>query len=92
MAIPRLPEAANPFTLEITVNVKLRPYFEIWYQRMKRQGETPEQFAIRALKTAALNDYLQMHLPAEQQAVEEAKAAAEAAVNADIQSLDTEID
>ena len=92
MAIPRLTPSANPYELSITVNVNLRPYFEIWYQRKKEAGDTPEQFALRALKTAALNDYIMDNIKAEQDAVEQVKLDAEEAVNTDIQSLSTETD
>ena len=92
MALPRLTPSANPYELNVTVNVNLRPYFEIWYQRKKEAGDTPEQFALRALKTAALNDYIKDNIKAEQDAVEQARADAEAAVNDDILAISAEVD
>ena len=92
MAIPRLAPSANPYELNVTVNVNLRPYFEIWYQRKKEAGDTPEKFALRVMKTAALNDYIRDNIKAEQDAIEQAKLDAEAAVNTDIQTLGTEVD
>lgn len=92
MAIPRLTPSANPYELNVTVNVNLRPYFEIWYQRKKEPGDTPEQFALRVLKTAALNDYIMDNIKAEQDAIEQAKLDAETAVNTDIQTLNTEVE
>ncbi len=92
MAIPRLEPSANPITVPITVNVNLRPYFEIWFQRMRQSGETPEQFALRILKTAALNDYLSMNITAETDAIEQAKTDATAALNSDIELIATEVD
>jgi len=92
MPIPRLPEAAQAFTVEITVNTRLRPYFEIWYQRTKQDGETPEQFALRVLKTAALNDYIKSNIKTETDAIAAAKVAAETALNNDIQAMGTEVE
>jgi len=92
MALPRLTPSANPYHLEGDINERLRPYFEIWYQRKKQAGETPWEFALRVLKTAALNDYIMDNLKAEQDAIEQAKLDAETAVNTDIQTLNTEVD
>ena len=90
--IPRLPPSANPYELNITINVKLRPYFEIWYQRKKEAGETPKQFALRVLKTVALNDYLKDEAQIIINQIEADKAAAEQALNDDIQAVSTEVD
>ena len=89
--IPRQPPAANPYELNVTINVKLRPYFEIWYQRKKLAGETPPQFALRVLKTAALNDYLHDESKVIMDVIEADKLAAVDELNADIQTLDSEI-
>lgn len=92
MAIPRLTPSANPYELGVTINVKLRPYFEIWYQRKKQAGDTPEKFALRVLKTAALNDYIMDNIKAEQDAIEQAKSDAETAVQSDINALGDEVE
>jgi hypothetical protein len=92
MAIPRLPPSANPYELNVTVNIRLRPYFEIWFQRKKEPGETPEQFALRVLKTAALNDYLTDTGKAEMDAIEAAKETAITELNADVTAIATEVD
>jgi len=92
MAIPRLTESANPFELTITVNTKLRPYFEVWYQQAKEAGETPEQFAIRIMKTAALNHHIQQNIKVERDAIEQAKIDAAKVVQADVESIASEVD
>lgn len=92
MAIPRLTPSANPFELNVTVNVNLRPYFEIWFQRKKEAGETPEQFTLRIMKTAALNDYLADTAKTEVDAIEQDKIDATTALNDDIGVLATEVD
>ena len=90
--IPRLPADANPIDVTITVNEKLRPYFEIWFQTKKEAGESPEAFALKVLKQQALNFHISANLKVEQNAIEEAKKLAEQAVNDDIQSMVTEVD
>lgn len=92
MPIPRLPEDANPYELSVTINTKLRPYFEIWYQRKKEAGDTPEKFALRVLKTAALNDYIADAGKTAFESIEAAKAAEIEALGQDIQTLGTEVD
>ena len=92
MAIPRLAPSADPIDVTITVNVKLRPYFEIWFQREKLAGETPKQFALRMLKNAAMNDYLRDTAKTEVDAVEQAKIDSLNALQADANSLSTEVD
>ena len=82
--IPRLPESANSLDITITINKRLRPYFEIWYQRKKESGEAPEQFALRFLKLAALNDYVGSNVKTEADAIESATAAAKTALQDDI--------
>lgn len=92
MALPRLAPSANDFTVSITVNKKLRPYFEIWFNKQKESGETPEKFALRMLKTAALNDHIQANIQA---SMDEAKAVSDAAnqtINDDIVMMSTEVD
>ena len=92
MALPRLVQSANDFTLTITVNKRLRPYFEVWFQQAKEAGDTPEKFALRAMKTAALNHHIQANIKVEQDAIEQAKIDASDAVNADITAFSTEVD
>ena len=92
MAIPRLTESAKAYNLNVTINVKQRPYFEIWYQRKKEAGETPEQFTLRILKIAMLNDHIADNVKTEIDAIEQASIDAKTAVQADIESLATEID
>ena len=92
MVIPRLTASANDFNLNITVNKRLRPYFEIWFQRKKEAGETPEQFALRIMKIAALNDYLHDVAKTETDAIEQAKTDATNALNDDIGVMATEVD
>ena len=92
MAIPRLPESASPFVVEITVNVRLRPYFEIWFQREKLDGETPEQFALRMLKMAAMNDYYADVAKPAVDTIEQDKVDALTALQEDVNLLSTEVD
>ena len=92
MTIPRLPEAANPYELNVTINVRLRPYFEIWYQTKKQPGDTPEQFALRVLKTAALNDYLSDAGKIEMDAIEAVKEASITELNTDVTAMASEVD
>jgi len=92
MAIPSLAPSARPFIVEVTVNVKLRPYFEIWFQRKKLDGETPEKFALRMLKNAAMNDYLADVAKSEVDGIEQAKADSLTALQADADSMNTEVD
>ena len=92
MPIPRLAPSAEPFVTEITVNINLRPYFEIWFQRKKLDGETPPQFALRMLKNAAMNDYLADTAKSEVDSIEQDKVDAMTALQADANSLSTEVD
>ena len=92
MTIPRLAESDAPIDVTITVNVRLRPYFEIWFQRKKLAGETPPQFALRMLKIAALNDYLNDSITVETDAIEQEKVDATTALNDDINLMATEVD
>ena len=92
MPIPRLAPSANPIDVTITVNVKLRPYFEIWFQRKKESGETPAQFALRMLKHAALNDHIGGTVKAETEAIEKEQSDAMVALQGDIVSMGTEVD
>lgn len=92
MALPRLPEAANPYELTVTVNVRLRPYFEIWYQRKKEPGDTPEKFALRVLKRAALNDYIEDVGKIEMAAIDEVRSTAIEELNSDVAVMDAEVD
>jgi len=92
MAIPRLAPSANPIDVTITVNVKLRPYFEIWFQRKKEAGEAPAQFALRMLKNAAMNDYLADVAKAEVDTIEQVKADAMTELQDDANSMSTEVD
>jgi len=92
MALPRLPADSTGIDVTLRINAKLRPYFTVWYQRKKNPGETPEQFAIRYLKAAALNDYITDVAQAEMNAAEEDKKARIEAMSTDIQSLPDEID
>lgn len=70
MAIPRLEPSDSPYVTEITVNVNLRPYFEIWFQRMRDPEELPADFALRMLKRAALYDYVKIEADAVVVAIE----------------------
>lgn len=92
MALPRLPAAEKPFTVELTVNERLRPYFEIWYQRTRKAGENPHSFIIRMLKTAALNSHLADTSQAEVDSIEAAKQAALEALQDDAELMQTELD
>ena len=92
MAIPRLAPSANPIDVIITVNVKLRPYFEIWFQRKKLDGETPQQFGLRVLKNAAINDYLADTAKTEVDVIEQNKIDALVILQSDTDSLSTEVD
>jgi len=62
--IPRLPPADQSIDVTITVGKNLRPYFTFWYQRMKKDGESPQHFALRILKESALDDYIQLQASA----------------------------
>ena len=92
MPIPRLTPSANPIDVTITVNERLRPYFEIWFQRKKLSGESPSQFALRVLKMNALNDYLNDVGKAEVDQIEAEKAAALDALQTDAHSIEGEVD
>ncbi len=92
MALPRLTPSDSPYTVEITVNEKLRPYFEVWFQNAKEAGESPKQFALRQLKTNALNWHISQNIQTEQVTIEEAKLQMEQALRDDITSLAGEVD
>jgi len=92
MAISRLPAAANNIDVTVTVNRRLRPYFAVWYQRKKLDGETPEQFALRILKMAAMRDHLADQAKAEVDAVEATKETAMQALRDDAALIQTEVD
>lgn len=57
--IPRLDPAADPFHLEGDIPAELVPYFNVWYQDNKNIGESPKEFAFRALKFLAKKYYAQ---------------------------------
>lgn len=92
MTIPRLAPSATPIDVTITVNVNLRPYFEIWFQRKKEAGETAPQFGLRMLKNAAINDYLADTAKSEVDAIEQVKVDSMTDLQADATSLSTEVD
>jgi hypothetical protein len=81
MALPRLPASTQPYRLQVDINEKLRPYFEIWYQKTKQPSDTPQSFALRVLKVAAMNDYIQANISAEHEAMQN-----------DINLIGTEVD
>ena len=92
MAIPRLPESASSIDVTITVNKKLRPYFEIWFQKKKNPGETPEQFALRVLKASALKDYVDFEAPALLVAIDEVRKQSADDLIQDINDMSGEVD
>lgn len=92
MPVPRLSPSANSLTVPVTVNKRLRPYFEIWFQRKRQDGETPEHFALRMLKTAAMNDYYADTAKPEMESYEVEKIAKIKALQEDIDLMDTEVD
>jgi len=92
VTIPRLPPAAKPLDVTITVNEKLLPYLTIWYQRKKNAGETPDQFALRVLKESALNDYLADEGKKAFDQIEVDKNTAIDTLQQDATSLGTEVD
>lgn len=61
MIIPRLAPSNNPISITITVNERLRPYFTRWYQNLKKDNESPEEFGLRKLKESAMSDYILFH-------------------------------
>ena len=61
MIIPRLPPASSSINVAITVNERLRPYFTEWFNKTKKVGESPDDFALRRLKESALLDYIKFH-------------------------------
>lgn len=65
--ILRLPESANDYNLSVTINKKLFPYLQAWFQRKRNDGETVEQFALRVLKASALQDYINDVVASQQQ-------------------------
>jgi len=91
MTIPRLPPAAKSYTVSVTVNAKLLPYFQMWYQRKKLAEETSEDFVIRMLKAGALNDYLADVGQVEMNTIEQSRTDAMAALSADVKVLDGEL-
>jgi hypothetical protein len=92
MPIPRLTASAKDFTYSTTINKKKRPYFEIWFQRKKQDGETPEKFSLRMLTTQMMNDYFADVAKAEMDAIEQDKVDATTALQSDIELLFTEVD
>ncbi len=90
--IPRLPEDANDLSITITINKKLRPYFELIFTRKKLPGETKEQFGLRLWKIAALNDYLTDTAKSERDVIEQQSTYAMTALQGDIGTLTTEVD
>lgn len=89
--LPRLTPSVNPLNVTITISENLRPYFEIWYQKKKTSGETPEEFGLRALKTAALNDHVQSNVKADTDAADAAREQADVDIRADVAALNTEV-
>ncbi len=57
MTIQRLPPAANPTSVLLEVNPKLTPYFAKFYQDLKLDGDTPETFLLRYMKTRVIDHY-----------------------------------
>jgi len=91
MPIPRLPKATNSLDVTITVNKKLLPYFQVWFQKKREPGETPEQFALRALKGAALGDYIAFEGRGVSDAIEAERLQAITDLEADANSMDGEV-
>ncbi|NIR25858.1 MAG: hypothetical protein GWN77_02620 [Gammaproteobacteria bacterium] len=80
MTIPRLPPDSSSIDVTITVNERLRPYFTAWYQKFKEEGESPQKFALRNLKEAALDDYIALESGKIRKAMNEDLAADTAAL------------
>ncbi len=89
--MPRLPNAANDFTLTITVNKKLLPYLTEWYKRKKNDGESTEDFALRVLKSAAIGDYVADIGTAQAKVVEAVKETSIKELQGDVTLLETEV-
>ena len=83
MAIPRLPPAAAPIDITITVNERLLPYMTDWYQANKNPGESPAEFIIRGMITSAKAHWMNKFIQAE---IEQQQADLQ-----DGDSLDTEL-
>jgi len=66
-----LSPATKSISITITISKELVPYFNDWYLRRKKMSDTKADFALRALKEAALADRAK-------QIVEEARITAEA--------------
>ena len=92
MPVPRLPEATSSIDVTITVNKKLRPYFEIWFQKKRKAGETPAQFALRVLKANALKDYIEFEVPPMIIAIDEEKRQSATDLVQDANSISGEVD
>lgn len=90
--IPRLDPAANPIDVTVTVNVRLRPYFELWFNKTKLPGETAREFALRKLKESAFRDYLGFTIQDERDSIEQSTEDLNTALNDDIQALAEELD
>ena len=92
MVLSRLDADTKGIDVTIKVNEKLRPYFTMWYQRKKKDGETPAEFALRVLKTTALNDYISEKAQTESNKIEETKNTAIQDLQTDITMLNREVD
>ena len=57
MAILNLPDASSDRVVNVTIPKEYDSYFVDWYQDTKKDGETPEQFALRLLGVQALYNY-----------------------------------
>ena len=90
--IPRLAPALSPVVVTISVNMRLRPYFELWFSKEKKPGETPAQFALRKLKDAAVKDYLEFTVQDERDSIDESTGNLHTALNDDVVALSGELD
>jgi hypothetical protein len=58
MAVTRQPPAANDFSVTLTINKGVVPYYQDFYNAFKQEGESPEDFIERNLKEQVINYHL----------------------------------
>ena len=90
--IPRLEPALSPIVVTITVNMNLRPYFELWFNKTKLPGEVAKDFALRKLKESAFRDYLGFTIQDERDSIEQSTEELNTALSDDIKALAEELD
>ncbi len=89
--IPRLPPSSSDFVVKLTVNKRLRPYFEKWFNAEKKATESPANFILRKLKESVVKDYLMEKLLAEGTVIKKIRADEDALLSADALLIASEV-